>query len=650
MGHFPPTSTAAVEMARLHEKLRSDEARRLELEVRKEAERREMIKTRERERSSPASGGQGPAVKKSSSDALLKLSKIASHQPDNPMQRLQPSVSQSSCKSEIQSNLAGHKVPTIGADRTTAQSRSDVSKSVKSSIPPPSSDIKLPTAPLDFSELSVRTPGSESGPMPPCSPCDSVRSASPTPSSPSPPPDPNYVTASRCVPYVPKSRRESQANKISADRRASTPKKLFVRPFEDDYSPVQPPSGLGSSEEPLDISGSSLSSNKEGKQSTGTNVDLDDIVKPDDQDSDYESMSSDSSIKKEGSVLCPSSGLLTDDEAVVSQTGQFREPESSEQSAVSRKDKLNYLRYFRLVTHRKKNDIEIEKLEKRRKRLRERSPSPVPDPASDERPSSPSLPLPSVSPHLNRLPESHAKAMYLSAIGLCRNSEEQKLSNEIMWSVILDDRLTRETPDKQSVITKYFVKLRDLPNRPEQAAHTEARGVKRSCDGGFLGPGAPASAPVSPVSPSGLAPARYKGLNIPSSDAVSRLAGDSSPVTLPSSVEINLCSLQPIAKPTLLLQEVKTEPGAAPAPPAHLQPHMTFTRVLSSPFTEVKSEPEDLTVTKKKRTGPSPYSWPGVEAILESYKKFTAGIYEENMIICKHLTCPGWCGACTNCQ
>ena len=259
------------------------------------------------------------------------------------------------------------------------------------------------------------------------------------------------------MPYVPKS-----ARKITVDdRRASTPKKLFVRPFEDDYSPIQPPSGCGSgSEEPLDISGSSLGPNKEDKQTN--NVDLDDIVKPDDQDSDYESMSSDISIKKEGSVLCPSSGLLTDDEAVVSQTGQFREPEqSSEQSAVSRKDKLNYLRYFRLVTHRKKNDIEIEKLEKRRERLRERSPSPVRDErASDERPSSPSLPLPSVSPHLNRLPESHAKAMYLSAIGLCRNSEEQKLSNEIMWSVILDDRLTRETPDKQSVITKYFVKLR----------------------------------------------------------------------------------------------------------------------------------------------------------------------------------------------
>ena len=94
-GHFPPTSAAAVEMARMHEMMRSDEARRLELEARKEADRREQVKSRDRERSSPSTG----AVKKCSSDALLKLSKIASHQSDIPMQRLQSSVSQS-CKNE----------------------------------------------------------------------------------------------------------------------------------------------------------------------------------------------------------------------------------------------------------------------------------------------------------------------------------------------------------------------------------------------------------------------------------------------------------------------------------------------------------------------------------------------------------------------
>ena len=669
-GHFPPTSAAvsAVEMARMHEKLRSDEVRRLELEARKEADRREQLKTRDRERSSPAPTTIGaPGMKKCSSDALLKLSKIASHQPDIPMQRLQPSVQ--SCKNEIQSKLDGNSP---AAPSTNISNKHGPVSAVKpNSIP---SDIKLPTTPLDFSELSVKTSSSNSDivTIPLCSPSDSVKSASPSP-SPSPPPDPNY-TVSRCMPYVPKPRNMSAAVTPDNDvNTASTPKKLFVRPFEDDYSPIQPQSsGLGSAEEPLDISASSLSPNKEcSKQGENSNVDLDDIVKPDDQDSDYESMSSDSSIKKEGSVLCPNSGhLLTDDESLsqvslLPKLGVFREPEPD---TVSRRDKLNYLRYFRLVTHRKKNDIEIEKLEKRKERLRERSPSPIA--VTEDRCSSPELPLPSVPPHLNRLPETHAKAMYLSAIGLCRNSEEQKVSNEIMWSVILDDRLTRETSgDRQSVITKYFVKLRDLSQSqtvPTDAAtaNTTAtelnnRGVKRSFDGSFLSPVPGQTSDNKPVNMSDLAepsPAgtsqlspRYNGLNIPSSDAVSalsRLASDnmmnhgdtsSSPsVSLPSSVEINLCSLQPIAKPTLLLQEVKQEPGAvgggcptpAPptAPPAHLQPHLSYPRVLSSsPFkSEVKTEPEDLTMTKKKKSNSS-FSWPGVEAIMESYKKFTAG-------------------------
>ena len=445
-GHFPPTSAAAVEMARMHEMMRSDEARRLELEARKEADRREQVKSRDRERSSPSAG----AVKKCSSDALLKLSKIASHQSDIPMQRLQSTVSQS-CKNENQSIGSGPN-----SSDGVLQS-SSVSKSVKSNSIP--SNIKLPTTPLDFSELSVKatSDSSEVVTIPLSSP-DSVRSASPTPSvSPSPPPDPNY-TVSRCMPYVPKS------NRGMPDRSStSTPKKLFVRPFEDDYSPIQPPSGLGTSEEPLDIAASSPSPNKDCKQNvtSGDNVEFDDIVKPDDQDSDYESMSSDSSIKKEGSILCPNSGHLLTDTDPESLSNLFHVPKlrgirELEPDSASRKDKLNYLRYFRLVTHRKKNDIEIEKLERRKKRLRERSPSPID--TSETRSVSPELPLPSVAPHLNQLQETHAKAMYLSAIGLCRNTEEQKVSNEIIWSVVLDDRMTRlEDKDKPDGLTNICI-------------------------------------------------------------------------------------------------------------------------------------------------------------------------------------------------
>ena len=444
----------------------------------------------------------------------------------------------------------------------------------------------------------------------PVSPSDSVKSASPTPSSPSPPPDPDY-TVSRCRPYVPKPR--SVLGPLPDDQRASTPKKMFVRPFEDNYSPVLPPS------EHLDISASSLSPDKEGKGSS-TNVDLDDIVKPDDQDSDYESMSSDSSIKKEGSSLCPNSGQILAEEE--SKEVVFLQPETD---VAQHKDKLKYLRYFRLVTHRKKNDIEIKKLERRRARLRERSPTPPPH--CEARPGSPELPLPSTAPHLNRLPETHAKAMYLSAIGLCRNTEEQKVSNELIWSVVLEDRLTRER-ERERPITKYFVRLRELSEQQNQ--EVTGRGVKRSWEerererDTFL----PPSHPLDPASTMAVSPRAQ--LNIPSCETVSRLTTSDSSPSPPTQVEINLCSLQPLAKPSLLLQEVKTEPGSpqAPlAPPAHLQPHLGFSKVLSaSPYkAEVKTEPEDLSVVRKKKPPASPLIWPGVEAVLESYKQFTAG-------------------------
>ena len=546
MGQLPPSSAAEM-VARMQEnKLRAEESRRLEIE------RRDLAKTREAARDHRASPS---AVKKSSGDsrdALVKLSKISS--PSPALQRLQPSVS---------------------------------------------SDIKLPTSPLDISQ--VRT----------VSPSDSVKSASPTPSSPSPPLDP-YYTVSRCRPYVPKPR--AKLAKLSDDPQGcvnvssvSTPKKMFVRPFEDDYSPIHPASGLAPSEEHLDISASSLSPDKECKQSN-TNVDLDDIVKPDDQDSDYESMSSDSSIKKEGSLLCPNSGHLLSELSEEAVT-VFREPETD---MATQKDKLKYLRYFRLVTHRKKNDIEIKKLERRRERLKERSPSPVPV-KEDERPTSPELPLPSIAPHLNRLPETHAKAMYLSAIGLCRNSEEQKITNEVIWSVVLDDRLTRER-ESERALTKYFVRLREVTD--QQSQEVLGRGVKRSWEESFLPPSQAVDLPA-PVSPRAQ-------LNIPSCESLSssRLTCDS---PAPLHTEINLCSLQPISKPSLLLQEIKSEPGTAP--PAHLQPHVGVSKVLpGSPYKPetVKSEPEDLSIVRKKKQS-SPLYWPGVEAILESYKKFTAG-------------------------
>ena len=79
------------------------------------------------------------------------------------------------------------------------------------------------------------------------------------------------------------------------------------------------------------------------------------------------------------SSVSPNSGqILTEEESglTVSKEAVFLQPELD---VAQHKDKLKYLRYFRLVTHRKKNDIEIRKLERRRARLRERSPTPPPE-------------------------------------------------------------------------------------------------------------------------------------------------------------------------------------------------------------------------------------------------------------------------------
>jgi len=472
------------------------------------------------------------------------------------------------------------------------------------------SHIKVATKPLDFSELrhgSGGRPVLVLCPSPPPSPVLSPSvSPAPTPTS----------SASRCLPYKPKPRDRSRASLMSM----STPKKLFVRPFEDDYSPI-----VSSVDGELEVTGET------SKLNSDQDVGLEDIVRLEEQeDSDYESMSSDSSIKKEGDkgLVCPTSGhVLTDEESEKKEPiVMFQEPGSDPGPDLpsQHKDKLNYLRYFRLVTHTKKNDIEIQKLEKRKLRLRERSPSPPPPEVGDDRPTSPCLPLPSVPPHLNRLPETHAKAMYLSAIGLCRNTEEQKTNHEVVWSAVLDDRLAR---DKETVINKYFYRLREM-------AHS-GRGQKRTWGG----------TPVTQsVATSGLTPPSVLStvrthLNIPNCEAYCRLTESLEPrVSLPSSVEINLCTLQPIARPSLLLQEIKQETtkfssyysssshgshiSPPCAPPAHLQ-HLGFPRVVS-PFSrmEVKQEPEDLSQPQKRRKPCSPPPWPGIEAVIESYRRW----------------------------
>ena len=91
-------------------------------------------------------------------------------------------------------------------------------------------------------------------------------------------------------------------------------------------------------------------------------------------------------------------------------------------------------------------------MERRKELLRDRSPSPPP-PTEPRCPSPSTLPIPSYSEEVQTshmdgefvipavLSDSPAKSMYLSALGLCRQSEEHKTADEIIWSAVLDNRI-----------------------------------------------------------------------------------------------------------------------------------------------------------------------------------------------------------------
>ena len=214
--------------------------------------------------------------------------------------------------------------------------------------------------------------------------------------------------------------------------------------------------------------------------------------------------------------------------------------------------------------------------------------------------------------------------MYMSAIGLCKISEDQKVDNEVIWNSILDDRLVR---NGQTTINVFFRRVREMSGAP-------CRGSKRSWRGTLLSPG--------PEDQDSSASAQNNNtLNIPTSASVSCLTrtqhenslsistNGSGPLPLDqhpsaptsSSLPINLSSLVPISKSSLLLQEVKSEP--TPTLPAHLQlaslPRLLGTTKDSR--TRADSGPEDLSVPKKKKPGLF-LQWPGVDAIMESYQKY----------------------------
>ena len=311
-------------------------------------------------------------------------------------------------------------------------------------------------------------------------------------------------------------------------------------------------------------------------------------------------------------------------------------------------------------------------MERRKELLRERSPSPPP-PTPPSRCPSPELPLPTLPPHQARLPESHAKVMYLSAIGLCRNSDEQKMNAEVSWSAVLDNRINQgrhNTP-----INLYFTRLRNMSDSFLSA-------VKRDYQGTFLPPcrsPLPSSRPSSLSSshPSSLSSSHTSPLppslppvsepssqeSIPLDTALSLLNNDSSMVfgnpsdgsqldsiTLHdgevSTMQAEMSTLQPGRDLPALHHGRETSshhsgrdrsplhPGRVPIFPktepmseTEIKQEVGETKPILPALFSVKQEVEEP-APKRSRTE-APPSWQGVDAVIESYRKYKQG---ENII------------------
>ena len=159
--------------------------------------------------------------------------------------------------------------------------------------------------------------------------------------------------------------------------------------------------------------------------------------------------------------------------------------------------------------------------------------------------------------------------MYMSAIGLCRVPDSDKDDNEVTWNAILNDRIARRS---ESVTTIYMKKLRDKFDNS----------IKQNLNETFLSPSMK---------------------NIP----ISANSSSSSPL---SNVTIDFSSLVPLPRHEA---QSSTSPGPDLPPLSVMQPKKCTKGANSSGVKEAK----------KKRIPIVP--WPGVEAIIESYKNFVKG-------------------------
>ncbi|XP_059088415.1 uncharacterized protein LOC131884600 isoform X2 [Tigriopus californicus] len=124
------------------------------------------------------------------------------------------------------------------------------------------------------------------------------------------------------------------------------------------------------------------------------------------------------------------------------------------------KEKLKYLRYFRLGTHRKKNDHDAKfKVEENAKDAE--------DDLEDKNRSSdsPTLPLPNIdagAQSQHQAADSQGKSKFMTSLDLWQVPSEEVQEKEDEWKTILEERLARTPQDTRTKSLVYLSRLRDL--------------------------------------------------------------------------------------------------------------------------------------------------------------------------------------------
>lgn len=132
--------------------------------------------------------------------------------------------------------------------------------------------------------------------------------------------------------------------------------------------------------------------------------------------------------------------------------------------------------------------------------------------------------------------------MYLSAIGLCRTSDEQKMRSELAWSAVVDNRINQGRDN--TPINLYFKRLRNMSDSFLSA-------VKRDYQAAFLPPSPPPPLPTTAACDSGSAAA----------ERLSPSAVDNSMATITATAPMVPFSMQSAVDPSASVVGTPTPTG-----------------------------------------------------------------------------------------